>query len=73
VTVAEQFGRRLRAKRRWAGHSQESLAKAAGVHRAYVGYLENGRREPRIGTVLKLANALGVEAGELVNGIRVTG
>jgi transcriptional regulator with XRE-family HTH domain len=70
LTVAEQFGRGLRAKRRWAGYSQEGLAKAAGLHRSYVGYLENGRSEPRLGTVLRLADALGLEAADLIAGVR---
>jgi transcriptional regulator with XRE-family HTH domain len=73
VTVAEQFGRNLFMARRRAFFSQEALAKAAGLHRTHIGLLEKGRREPRLGTILRLADALGIEAGELVFGIRVKG
>jgi transcriptional regulator with XRE-family HTH domain len=70
VTVAEQFGRKLFMARRRACHSQESLAKAAGLHRTAISITERGQREPRLDTILRLADALGVEAGDLIFGIR---
>ena len=70
MTVAEQFGRSLCAVRVWAGFSQDRLALATGLHRTTIGLLENGKREPRLDTILKLADALGVEAAELLKGVR---
>jgi len=70
VTVAEQFGRNLRTARRHAFISQEALARTAGLHRTEIGLLERGKREPRLATVIKLADALGVEAGDLIFRIR---
>ncbi|MDQ1437242.1 MAG: hypothetical protein QOK43_871 [Acidimicrobiaceae bacterium] len=49
--------------------SQEVLAERAGIHRTYVGFIEQGRHDPTIGTVLKLAKALGVDPSELVTGL----
>jgi len=70
VTVAEQFGVSLRAWRRWSGHTQASLAAAAGLHPTHVGYLENGKREPRLETIIRLADALGVHPSNMILGIK---
>ena len=55
--------KRLRAVRGW---SQEELAKKAGLARAYIARLEIGRHDPSLSTVVKLAKALKVKVGELV-------
>ncbi len=73
MTVAEQFGRKLFVARRHAYHSQDSLAVMAGLHRTEISLLERGLREPRLLTIIKLADALGVEAGDLVFRIRREG
>ncbi len=65
--VAVQFGRKLAAARRRAGESQEAIAIGAGLHRTEIGLLERGERVPRIDTLLKLAGALGVKPGELLD------
>lgn len=59
------FGLRIRELREAAGLSQEALAHAAGLERAEVGFIERAEREPGISIVVPLANALGVEPGEL--------
>lgn len=64
--VAAKFGERLKACRMPTGLSQEELAHRAGIHRTEVSLLERGRREPRLGTVVKLAAVLGVTLGELL-------
>jgi transcriptional regulator with XRE-family HTH domain len=68
-SVAEQFGRNLRRCRRRADISQEELSYAASVHRTEISQLERALRTPRIDTVIKLAGALEVPAGDLVGGI----
>ena len=40
--------------------SQDDLALQAEVDRAYVGYVERAKRNPTVGTLEKLASALGV-------------
>lgn len=67
--VAERFGRNLLAARRRAGFSQEELGVFAALHRTEIGLLENGRRVPRIDTLVKLAACLGVPPGDLLAGI----
>jgi len=69
VTVAEQFGANLRRHRRIARLSQEQTAVRASLHRTEVGLLENGRRVPRIDTVMKLAAALEIGVASLMEGI----
>lgn len=55
--------KRLRAERQM---SQAGLAKASGVSREYIARLELGRQDPTLGTMQKLAKALKVTVGELV-------
>jgi transcriptional regulator with XRE-family HTH domain len=69
VTVAEQFGANLRYCRRRAGLSQEETAMRASLHRTAVSYIERGTRIPRIDTAAKLAAVVGVDPGDLFDGI----
>lgn len=55
--------RQLRAER---GISQEELADRAGLHRIYVESVERSERNISIDDIAKLADALGVEASELL-------
>lgn len=70
MTLAEQFGRRLFMERHRLGVSQEALGEMAGLHRSEVQKLEAGRRDLRLSTIAKLANALGIDPSELVTGLR---
>ncbi|TCO07350.1 DNA-binding XRE family transcriptional regulator [Camelimonas lactis] len=54
--------RRLRVAK---GVSQDDLALSAEIERAYVGYLERGKRNPTVVTLEKLSNALGIHISEL--------
>lgn len=56
--------RLLRQKKGW---SQEAFAEEAGLHRTYISDLERGSRNPTILVVDKLAAALGVKAGQLLD------
>ena len=48
-------------RRKSIGLSQETLAKRAGVSRAYVGKIENARFAVTVDTVEKIARALDVD------------
>jgi transcriptional regulator with XRE-family HTH domain len=67
--IAAQFGRNLARCRREAGLSQEEAGIRASLHRTEIGLLERGERVPRIDTAVKLAGAVGVPLGDLVDGI----
>jgi transcriptional regulator with XRE-family HTH domain len=51
--------------------SQEELSDMSGLHRTEIGKLELGEVEPRLTTLLILANALNVTLDELVDGLGV--
>jgi transcriptional regulator with XRE-family HTH domain len=65
--ASRAFGKRMKELRAREGVSQDSLADASGMHPTSIGRIERGGREPRLTTILKLADGLGVEPGELVN------
>jgi transcriptional regulator with XRE-family HTH domain len=67
--VADQFGINLRRCRHDAGLSQETLSFRASIHRTEIGLLERGKREPRLGTIVKLARSLSVPPADLLSGI----
>ncbi len=62
----KQLGMQLRKLREGKGMSQESLAKKAKITREYVNKLEAGRYDPTIGTLQRLARALGVSVTRLL-------
>jgi transcriptional regulator with XRE-family HTH domain len=67
--AAARLGRNLFMARRRAGFSQEALGDLASLHRTEVGMVEKGERLPRVDTLIKLASALGVDPGELLDGV----
>ena len=69
ASFAVRFGRNLARAREAAGHSQETVADLAELHRTAVGQLERGERIPRADTVVKLAGALRVGPEVLLAGL----
>jgi transcriptional regulator with XRE-family HTH domain len=67
--LALAFGKNLVRVRRRASLSQEEINIRAGLHRTEISQLERGLRVPRIDTLVKLAGALEVPPGELLDGI----
>jgi transcriptional regulator with XRE-family HTH domain len=70
--AAKRLGRNLFMARRRAGFSQEELGALACLHRTEIGFIEGGRRLPRVDTLVKLASALDVRAEDLLDGIEWT-
>lgn len=69
VTPTELFAANLRQRRQSAGFSQEALGDACDLHRTEISLLERAGREPRLSTLVRLARALDVSLGELLEGI----
>jgi transcriptional regulator with XRE-family HTH domain len=63
------FGANLRSARIRAGLTQEALGLRAHFHPTEVNRIERGRRNPGLLTILRLAEALKVPAGELLDGL----
>lgn len=61
------LGRNVRRMREEAGLSQEQLAFDAGMKRSYLSDLERGVRNPSVRALERLAQALNVQPGELIN------
>lgn len=69
VRLVRAFGDRVRAARLDAGLTQEQVAERAGLHRTYPGFVETGRMTPSLEAVVRIAEALGIDPGELVKGL----
>lgn len=67
----EEFGWRVRRRREALGLSQEELAAKAGIHRNYEGSVERGERNLALINILRLAKALGMDAGTLLRGLKI--
>lgn len=61
MKITDVFADNVRTYRRHAGITQEELAEAAGLHRSYIGRIEQKRENPTIGSADKIAQALGVD------------
>ncbi len=69
MSAPEQFARNLRRLRKKRDLTQGELGDLAGMHRTEISMLERAGREPRLGTLIKLAAALEVPLAELFKGI----
>ena len=62
----KKFGLRVKNIREEKSISQEELADMAGLHRTQISLIERGMRTPRLETIEKLADALGIQPSELI-------
>jgi len=61
------FGTRLREAREHLGLTQEEVAQRSGVHATEVSRMEIGKRDPKISTLRRLAKAVEVKPGQLLD------
>jgi transcriptional regulator with XRE-family HTH domain len=67
VEIDETFRANLRALRESRGLNADQLSKLAGINRRGVRDIEEGRSQsPKLSTVAAIADALGVELGDLL-------
>ncbi|QSY56863.1 helix-turn-helix transcriptional regulator [Bifidobacterium imperatoris] len=62
-------GRRVQMLRKSRGLSQEQLAEQLGMDRVSIGYIEQGRRSPKLSTLYALAGTLGVHVCDIFDGL----
>jgi transcriptional regulator with XRE-family HTH domain len=70
MEIRDRFAVNLKRARAAKGVSQEELASRCDLHRTEISLLERGGREPRLGTMVKLAEALDIGPQDLCAGIR---
>jgi len=61
-----RLGPNLRAARLELELTQEQVAERSGVHATEVSRIEAGKRDPRVSTVERLAKAVQVRPGQLL-------
>ncbi|HBD7397090.1 helix-turn-helix domain-containing protein [Legionella longbeachae] len=59
------LGNKIREMRKAHGFSQEAFASESGIDRSYMGSVERGERNVAALNLIKIAQALNVEVGEL--------
>ncbi|EKY4039585.1 helix-turn-helix transcriptional regulator [Listeria innocua] len=60
------FGNRLKQLRKYNNKTQEDISKILGISRGAYSHIENGRNEPDMETIVKLANIFGVSTDYLL-------
>ncbi|WP_426280772.1 helix-turn-helix domain-containing protein [Sphingomonas sp. NFX23] len=60
------FGKRMKQRRRELRLTQVQISERTGIAATYLSMIENGRANPSLDTVEKLARAVGLEAWEML-------
>lgn len=63
---ARKLGENVRRIREEKGMTQVELCRKLEVDRAYMSNIENGKKNPTLATIEKIAKALGVSLDELI-------
>jgi transcriptional regulator with XRE-family HTH domain len=67
MDIRRRVGQNIKREREAKGWSQEELAFQSGLHRTYVSGLERAVRNPTVTVLEKIAIALGVRTGSLID------
>lgn len=67
MDLCRRFGLNVKAARKRAGYSQETLADMSEVARSYMSDVERGVRNPTLQVVERLATALNVSPSSLLD------
>jgi len=62
-----KLGKNLKRIRTEKGITQGDIVRTLGVSRSFVSNIENGKTNPTLSTISKLAKAVGVSIKDLVN------
>lgn len=63
---AEKLGKNLKRIRIERGISQGDIVRSLGVSRGFISNIENGKTNPTLTTIARLAKAVGVSIDELL-------
>lgn len=64
--ITKKLGKTIQKLRKQAGYSsQEEFAEVLGLSRTHIGHIEQGRRNPSMDVLVKIARKLKVEVSEL--------
>ena len=61
------MGQKVQEIRRDLGGNQQQLADSADLDRTYISAVEHGKQNLTLGTIVKLADGLGVELKQLLS------
>lgn len=67
--VSRRTGRALKQEREALGYSLRMLAARSGISSSMISDIERGRKSPTVITLVRLAQALGISAAALVDGV----
>ena len=65
-TINKKLGVNLRTLRQKSGLSQSELAAELNADKSYISSIENGRKNPTLATIAKIAKALNVSIEKLI-------
>jgi len=63
---SKKLGQNLKRIRIKEGVSQEYIARALGIDRAFISNIENGKTNPTLATIARLAKVIKVSVSELL-------
>lgn len=63
--IYEIIGARIRKLRKAHDLTQEALADRAGIDRSHMGFIEQGRRQPTLTTLVKITRVFGISLESL--------
>jgi len=69
IALARKLGASIAGARRESGLSQDELAWKADVHRAYMGFIEQGRYSITVATLVQVCEQLGVKPSQILKEI----
>jgi len=66
MNEAQKLGKNLKRIRTEKGISQSDISRNLKVHKGYISNIENGKVNPTLATITRLAKAVGVSISELL-------
>lgn len=66
LNAPSALGLAIRQGRLRLGYSQEAFADVVGMHRTQLGHIEQGKKDCRLSTIIRIADSLGMRASALL-------